>query len=108
MALRGDSTVVAWGSRDYGVIDVPAGVNDVIVIAVDNLNSVLGFADGRIITFGTSNFNALVSRTPTNTSNPTLTASETLIPTESLTPSNTRTETPTITLTASKIPTRTR
>ena len=108
VALKFDGSVVAWGSKDGGVIDIPSDINDAIVVAVANLNTVIGRADGSIVMYGNSIFNALISRTPTSTSNPTLTASETLIPTESLTPSKTKTDTPTITLTASNVPTRTR
>jgi hypothetical protein len=99
---------VAWGSNENNVIAFPLGINDARVIAVANLNTVIGRANGSINMYGNSNFNALISRTPTNTSNPTLTASATLVPTNSLTPSNTRTQTPTFTATASVIPTRTR
>jgi alpha-tubulin suppressor-like RCC1 family protein len=110
VALRGNGSLASWGSGSaiHRVRDFPHNTTSVVAIGAANVNTIIGYRDGRIMAYGTANFGALASRTLTRTSMPTLTASNTLIPTNSLTPSNTKTMTPTITLTHSRTPTRTR
>jgi hypothetical protein len=56
MALRSDSTVVAWGSNDFGESDVPAGLNNVIQIdAGDDWSAALK-SDGTVVAWGQNNY----------------------------------------------------
>jgi alpha-tubulin suppressor-like RCC1 family protein len=91
VVLIGNGSLMSWGSKDLDVRKFLHNTSDAVVIGVGSINTVIGYRDGRIIAYGTSNFGALITRTLTRTSMPTLTASETLIPTNSLTPSKTKT-----------------
>jgi alpha-tubulin suppressor-like RCC1 family protein len=54
VALKGDGTVVAWGSNSSGQTTVPAGLNRVVAIAAGGDHTVALKGDGTVVAWGSN------------------------------------------------------
>jgi len=52
LALRANSTVIAWGGNDCGQCDVPDGLRDVVQVAAGYRHSLAVTNDGRVVAWG--------------------------------------------------------
>ncbi|WP_375191794.1 RCC1 domain-containing protein [Marinobacter sp.] len=52
VALKSDRTVVAWGSSSYGLLTIPAGLSDVVQIALGDNHCLALKADGTVVGWG--------------------------------------------------------
>lgn len=55
-ALRGDGTVVAWGSNDYGQTNVPPGLSNVVAISAGSYHTLALRTDGTVVAWGSTNY----------------------------------------------------
>ena len=67
LALQNNGKVTAWGLDVSKRASVPGTVVDAVAIAASYTNSVVSLRNGKIITFGSSLDQALITRTPTRT-----------------------------------------
>ncbi len=49
LALKSDGTLVAWGSANFGQLDVPAGLRGVIGMAMGDTHSLAVKQDGTVV-----------------------------------------------------------
>lgn len=56
LALRADSTVVAWGENTYGQTNVPSGLSNVIAIAAGSYHSLALRRDGTVVAWGDNDY----------------------------------------------------
>jgi len=54
LALENDGTVIGWGANDFGQVDVPAGLSDVVAVAAGLSHSVALRGDGTVVAWGTN------------------------------------------------------
>jgi alpha-tubulin suppressor-like RCC1 family protein len=54
LALRGDGTVLAWGTDTLGQTDVPPGLSNVVAIAAAQVHSVALKSDGTVVAWGST------------------------------------------------------
>lgn len=94
LALLHNGTVSAWGRNNLGQINISSRVKNVVSIAAGYQNSVLGLRTGQVITFGSSAFDARITRTPTMTAIPSRTRTATRTATRTPLPTATATRTP--------------
>src|ERR1017187_662521 len=52
LALKSDSTVVAWGDNYYGQCIVPVGLSNIIAIAAGEYHSLALKSDGTVVAWG--------------------------------------------------------
>jgi alpha-tubulin suppressor-like RCC1 family protein len=60
IALKKDSTVVAWGQNNAGQSSVPRGLTNVIQVSAGAYHSVALKEDGTIVTWGNNSFGQLI------------------------------------------------
>jgi len=59
LALTEDGTVAAWGSNDFGQLDIPPGLNDVVQVSAGHLHAVALKADGTVVAWGDDGYGQL-------------------------------------------------
>lgn len=64
LALRTDGTVVGWGFNEYGEATPPAGLTNVVAIAVGDYNSLALKSDGTLVGWGGIKHPPFVDLTP--------------------------------------------
>ncbi len=52
LALRSDGTITAWGLNDYGQATVPAGLSNVVAVAVGSATSLALKSNGQVVAWG--------------------------------------------------------
>ena len=63
LALKADSTVIAWGENSYGQATVPPGLTNIVAIAAGNYHSLALGSDGRVFGWGPTNTHVEVGQT---------------------------------------------
>jgi len=56
LGIRADGTVVAWGRKDYGECNVPAGLTDVVAVAAGLDHSLALKSDGTVVAWGDNRY----------------------------------------------------
>ena len=56
MALQNDGTVVAWGDAEFGQLNIPDGLNNVVSIAAGGHHSMALKNDGTVVAWGDTEF----------------------------------------------------
>ena len=59
MALKSDGTLVAWGRNDFGQLNVPLRVSEVVAIDVGYFHTLALKSDGTVVSWGNNSVGRL-------------------------------------------------